>query len=554
MFRIRFKDGFRIASFGPEFVLNNGNRLFLASGAPRGCRWKGGCPAVAEHGRGPHAGDAGRGIPQRRVHPGPPIFAGPAACLTAGCLTSLVGLVLCLAMQDATLAEEAGPGPGAGYTAVLPAPGCDEEGGAAPDPGTPAKLHTRPAPGLSAKLAEFVKSCRVRGVRNGGASGLREVGGGGVWTFGGAPFPASPAACLIPLPADSFPQSVALSREFVKYIAMCIITVNLKAAFRYLDTMLPKYQLRCGGKWAREVGQQLGVGRARRLPGLPLGTLLNHSPSLADRRRLDRDRRAFGCGAPIGMIYAINPATIILLVPVVGALTTAYTHFDMIHFGSYLSALSPLWLVVWPRKAGAALFVLTLSLGEAVWSPRWYDYSMAVAPDGKEGVFTALASAPLFAAMLPTGEGGLGLDVLGWVDMPGVVGGACVVAGVGAHRGQGPEPPARCTAPCPGMLSGYLLERYCPGSGTCDHTKEAEGLATGGSGLRALVRGFASPAAPGPDAATCRGGTMWSIVSALTLTSPILILLTQVRAWCGWMGWWVGSWGGTPKVPGKGRP
>ena len=52
----------------------------------------------------------------------------------------------------------------------------------------------------------------------------------------------------------------------------------------------------------------------------------------------------------------------------------------------------------------AALFVLTLSLGESFWSPRWYDYSMSLAPYGREGIFTALASAPLFAAKLPTGE------------------------------------------------------------------------------------------------------------------------------------------------------
>lgn len=37
---------------------------------------------------------------------------------------------------------------------------------------------------------------------------------------------------------------------------------------------------------------------------------------------------------------------------------------------------------------------------------RWvrrYDYSMSLAPEGREGLFTALASAPLFAAKLPTG-------------------------------------------------------------------------------------------------------------------------------------------------------
>ena len=50
------------------------------------------------------------------------------------------------------------------------------------------------------------------------------------------------------------------------------------------------------------------------------------------------------------------------------------------------------------------LFVVTLSLGESVWSPRWYDYSMSLAPEGREGIFTALASAPLFAAKLPTGD------------------------------------------------------------------------------------------------------------------------------------------------------
>ena len=42
--------------------------------------------------------------------------------------------------------------------------------------------------------------------------------------------------------------------------------------------------------------------------------------------------------------------------------------------------------------------VVLLSLGEALWSPRTYDYSMSVAPVGQEAIFTALAAAPLFAA------------------------------------------------------------------------------------------------------------------------------------------------------------
>jgi hypothetical protein len=59
-------------------------------------------------------------------------------------------------------------------------------------------------------------------------------------------------------------------------------------------------------------------------------------------------RRAYGCDTPVGFVYGINPFMIIFLVPVVGALTTGFTHFDMIHYGSYVSALSPFWIVAFP--------------------------------------------------------------------------------------------------------------------------------------------------------------------------------------------------------------
>jgi hypothetical protein len=49
------------------------------------------------------------------------------------------------------------------------------------------------------------------------------------------------------------------------------------------------------------------------------------------------------------------------------------------------------------------MFVIVLSLGESIWSPRVYDYTMSVAPDGREASFTALATAPLFAAKIPVG-------------------------------------------------------------------------------------------------------------------------------------------------------
>jgi hypothetical protein len=88
--------------------------------------------------------------------------------------------------------------------------------------------------------------------------------------------------------------------------------------------------------------------------------------------------------------------------------------------------------------------VVLLSLGEAIWSPRTYDYTYSIAPNGQEASFAALAAAPLFAAKIPVG-----------------------------------------------LLSGYLLNTYCP-----------EG---------------------GPN----RGQIMWLIIGIVTLTSPILITLLE---------------------------
>lgn len=56
--------------------------------------------------------------------------------------------------------------------------------------------------------------------------------------------------------------------------------------------------------------------------------------------------RSFGCSAPVGTVYSINPAMIMTLVPLVGAAATQYSHFDMIHYGSYVSALSPVWMAL----------------------------------------------------------------------------------------------------------------------------------------------------------------------------------------------------------------
>ena len=53
--------------------------------------------------------------------------------------------------------------------------------------------------------------------------------------------------------------------------------------------------------------------------------------------------------------------------------------------------------------AGGIMFVALLSLGEAMWSPRLYEYTVIVAPDQKEGTFMAFSHMPSFVANFISG-------------------------------------------------------------------------------------------------------------------------------------------------------
>jgi hypothetical protein len=66
-----------------------------------------------------------------------------------------------------------------------------------------------------------------------------------------------------------------------------------------------------------------------------------------------------------------------------------------------MSALSVLFLAFSTSLWACVMFVITLSVGESLWSPRLYDYTTSVALEGREGTYMALSSAPLFLAKLP---------------------------------------------------------------------------------------------------------------------------------------------------------
>lgn len=115
--------------------------------------------------------------------------------------------------------------------------------------------------------------------------------------------------------------------------------------------------------------------------------------------------RAIGPNAPYGTLYSINPLMIIFMVPISQAVLSKYDAYKCITVGSFVAALSVLFLCLQNDGSywSSVCFIVALSIGEAIYSPRVYEYTMLIAPKGHEGLYTMLSSAPMFAAKLVVG-------------------------------------------------------------------------------------------------------------------------------------------------------
>lgn len=115
--------------------------------------------------------------------------------------------------------------------------------------------------------------------------------------------------------------------------------------------------------------------------------------------------RVLGEHAPYGSVIAINPILIILLVPVIGAFSSKHmSSYSMIILGTSIAAAAPLALV---REGdyfmSSVHFMMALSVGEACWGPRFYEYTIAVADKGQEGAFAAAGQLPPYLSTLVGG-------------------------------------------------------------------------------------------------------------------------------------------------------
>mmetsp|Transcript_9528 Transcript_9528/g.14631 ORF Transcript_9528/g.14631 Transcript_9528/m.14631 type:complete len:640 (+) Transcript_9528:155-2074(+) len=102
--------------------------------------------------------------------------------------------------------------------------------------------------------------------------------------------------------------------------------------------------------------------------------------------------RHFGEAAPIYMVQSINLWGCLILPPIVGLVSATFEDFSVILPGLWVMALSPIAVYMFPTVGGACLWLVCMTMGEAVWSPRVTSWTASLAPTGKEGLFFAIGS------------------------------------------------------------------------------------------------------------------------------------------------------------------
>jgi MFS family permease len=146
--------------------------------------------------------------------------------------------------------------------------------------------------------------------------------------------------------------------------------------------------------------------------------------------------REMGLHAPVGKLVGINAIVIIVLAPVVGALTQRIASYRMVIIGSiicaagvFVMALPTDWFVpmansvfghalghgylqltgaIHPYYIMSAIYLTIFSVGEAFYSPRVYEYAASIAPPGQEASYGSLAYLPfLFGKLLISASGWL---------------------------------------------------------------------------------------------------------------------------------------------------
>jgi hypothetical protein len=91
-----------------------------------------------------------------------------------------------------------------------------------------------------------------------------------------------------------------------------------------------------------------------------------------------------------------NPLLIFIMVPIVAALAVKAKVYNQMIVGTAVMAAPAFLLAIEPAWYTLLGYLLFMTLGEAMWQPRFLQYAAEIAPPGRTGIYMGVAQFPWF--------------------------------------------------------------------------------------------------------------------------------------------------------------
>jgi MFS family permease len=135
---------------------------------------------------------------------------------------------------------------------------------------------------------------------------------------------------------------------------------------------------------------------------IPVQTLFAHN-WLTIPYYLDRAFRGSVVSDYFEFFSNINPILIFVLAPLVAGLTARANIYSMMIIGTLVMALPTFLLVIGPFLIPFLAYILLMSIGEAMWQPRFLQWIAEIAPPDKTGLYMGIGQFPWFLTKFVTG-------------------------------------------------------------------------------------------------------------------------------------------------------
>ncbi|MCL2822544.1 MAG: MFS transporter [Polyangiaceae bacterium] len=108
------------------------------------------------------------------------------------------------------------------------------------------------------------------------------------------------------------------------------------------------------------------------------------------------ERARLWLGENFEVAVNFNPLLIFILVPIVTALTQRKKVYNMMIVGTFVMAAPTFLLVIGANFWTLLGFLVIMTIGEAMWQPRFLQYAAEIAPEGRTAAYMGVAQFPWF--------------------------------------------------------------------------------------------------------------------------------------------------------------